>query len=46
MVARRQELGRLPRDLAAFCRSELADRICPPLAQALPWLGGALRVEE
>ncbi len=46
MVARRQELGRLPRDLAAFCRSELSERVCPPLAQALPWLGGALRVEE
>ena len=45
MVARRQELGRLPRDLAAFCRSELDARICPPLLAAMPWLAGALRVE-
>ena len=45
MVARRQELGRLPRDLAAFCRGELDARICPPLLAAMPWLAGALRVE-
>lgn len=45
LVARRQELGRLPRDLAAFCRAELDAQVCPVLRQAMPWLGEALRVE-
>ncbi|MFS8037910.1 LysR family transcriptional regulator [Xanthobacter sp. AM11] len=38
LVARRQELGRLPREAAAFCREELEARVLPALRPALPWL--------
>ncbi|MEW6254997.1 MAG: LysR family transcriptional regulator [Pseudomonadota bacterium] len=39
LVARRQELGRLPREVAAFCRGELEVEVRPALTQAMPWLG-------
>lgn len=45
LVARRQELGRLPREVAAFCRSELEALACPALRAAMPWLGPALNVD-
>ena len=38
LIARRQELGRLPREAAAFCRRALADEVLPGLRRALPWL--------
>ncbi|WP_127090289.1 LysR family transcriptional regulator [Aquabacter cavernae] len=44
LVARRHELGRLPREVAAFCREELEGHVCPALRAAMPWLGGALTV--
>ncbi len=45
LVARRQELGRLPRELAAFCRAALATEVRPALVEAMPWLEASLRVE-
>lgn len=45
LVTRRQELGRLPREVAAFCRSELETQTCPVLRTTMPWLGAALQVE-
>ncbi|TCT03528.1 LysR family transcriptional regulator [Aquabacter spiritensis] len=42
LVARRQELGRLPRELATFCRSELAAHVAPVLLADMPWLGSSL----
>lgn len=45
LVARRQELGRLPRELAAFCREELAAHVRSELLETMPWLDGTLRVE-
>lgn len=45
LVARRQELGRAPRELAAFCRAELAQRAVPQLRAWLPWLGEALSIQ-
>lgn len=39
LIARRQEMGRLPREVAAFCRQTLAEMVLPGLRQALPWLG-------
>lgn len=44
LVARRQELGRAPRELAAFCRAELAQRAVPELRAWMPWLGEALSI--
>lgn len=38
LIARRQELGRLPRDVAAFCRAHLEERCWPQLRAAMPWL--------
>ncbi|MFG1402946.1 LysR family transcriptional regulator [Xanthobacter sediminis] len=46
LIARRQELGRLPREIAEFCRHRLAADVLPALDAAMPWLAGALRVEE
>jgi len=46
LIARRQELGRLPREIAQFCRDRLARDALPALTAAMPWLDGALRVEE
>ncbi|MDE1570723.1 LysR family transcriptional regulator [Aquabacter sp. P-9] len=46
LVARRQELGRAPRELAAFCRAELAQRAVPELRAWLPWLGEALSIQS
>lgn len=45
LVARRQELGRAPRELAAFCRAELAQRAVPDLRARMPWLGEALSIQ-
>lgn len=45
LIARRQELGRLPRDVAAFCRGELERRVRPALREMMPWLGEALRLD-
>ncbi|QTL02283.1 LysR family transcriptional regulator [Aquabacter sp. L1I39] len=45
LVARRQELGRAPRELAAFCRAELAQRAVPDLRAWMPWLGEALSIQ-
>lgn len=42
LVARRSELARLPRDLAAICRSGLEHNILPELHAAMPWLDGQL----
>lgn len=46
LVARRQELGRAPRELAAFCRAELAQRALPELRAWMPWLGEALSIQS
>lgn len=46
LVSRRQELGRLPREVAGFCREHLLEEVCPPLRAAMPWLAEALRVED
>ncbi|MGR7996718.1 LysR family transcriptional regulator [Xanthobacter sp. ZOL 2024] len=45
LIARRAELGRLPREVAAFCRARLEHHVCAVLHAAMPWLGTALRVE-
>lgn len=45
LIARRQELGRLPRDIAGFCREVLAGHVLPALAQALPGIEG-VHLEE
>ncbi len=42
LVARRQELARLPRELAAVCRNALEKQIVPELLRAMPWLQGQL----
>lgn len=44
LIARRQELGRLPREVAAFCRETLAEEVVPALREALPWLGESFGV--
>ncbi|MEP9353782.1 LysR family transcriptional regulator [Xanthobacter sp. KR7-65] len=41
LISRRQELGRLPRDVAAFCREELERAIVPQLHVIAPWLAAA-----
>ncbi len=46
LVARRQEWGRLPREVAAFCRAELDTRVWPALAAAMPWLPAHLVPED
>nr|WP_269152189.1 LysR family transcriptional regulator [Xanthobacter oligotrophicus] len=38
LIARRQELGRVPREVAAFCREALEEEVLPRLRAALPWL--------
>ncbi|MFG1223278.1 LysR family transcriptional regulator [Xanthobacter wiegelii] len=43
LIGRRQELGRLPREVAGFCRQTLEDDVLPALRAALPWLGETLR---
>lgn len=42
LIARRQELGRQPREIARFCRDALADEAVAALRAALPWLGQGL----
>lgn len=42
LVARRQELGRLPREMAAFCRDRLEADVWPALMAAEPWLARTL----
>lgn len=44
LVARRQELGTLPKDLAVTCREALAHTAVPDLRHVMPWLGEALSV--
>lgn len=44
LVARRQELGNLPKDLATTCRNALSDTTLPDLRRLMPWLGEALCV--
>lgn len=44
LIARRQELGRLPREVAAFCRRTLAADVLPAMRDALPWLGDGFAV--
>jgi len=44
LIGRRQELGRLPREVAAFCRRTLEDDVLPAMRGALPWLGAGLAV--
>ena len=44
LIARRQELGRVPREVAAFCRRTLESEVLPGLASALPWLAPPLSV--
>ncbi len=44
LVARRQELGTLPKDLAVTCRQALGQDALPKLHRAMPWLGDALGV--
>jgi DNA-binding transcriptional LysR family regulator len=39
LIARRQELGNLPRDLAVACRHALQSGILPELHATMPWLG-------
>ena len=39
LVARRQELGSLPRDLALACRKQLEQIVLPALRAEMPWLG-------
>ncbi|MFG1297543.1 MULTISPECIES: LysR family transcriptional regulator [Xanthobacter] len=46
LIARRQELGRLPREIVEFCRARLAADVLPGLDAAMPWLAGSLRVEQ
>lgn len=45
LIARRQELGRLPREIAEFCRARLAQEVLPALVAAMPWLDGTLQVD-
>ena len=45
LIARRQELGRLPRELAAFCRAHLSAHALPFLLDAMPWLAGQIATE-
>ncbi|MEQ1715139.1 MAG: LysR family transcriptional regulator [Hyphomicrobium sp.] len=42
LIARRQELGNLPRDLASACRQALQSGIIPALNKDMPWLGAEL----
>lgn len=42
LVARRQELARLPRELATVCRTGLEHNVLPELITAMPWLKGQL----
>lgn len=44
LVARRQELGTLPKDLAGTCRQALAQGALPRLRHLMPWLGDMLSV--
>ena len=41
LVARRDELGALPADLAALCRQLLSDRLLSPVVEMAPWLDDA-----
>lgn len=44
LVARRDELGTLPADLARLCRDLLKERLMPAALDMAPWLEGAFRV--
>ncbi|HTR15509.1 MAG TPA: LysR family transcriptional regulator [Acetobacteraceae bacterium] len=44
LIARRKELGRLPRELAATARAALAGQAVPFLRAEMPWLGTRLGV--
>jgi hypothetical protein len=44
LVARRQELGTLPKDLAVTCRNALAQMVLPDLRRLMPVSGDALYV--
>lgn len=44
LIARRQELGTLPRDVANTCRSRLDREILPGLRKRMPWLGEEMGV--
>lgn len=44
LVARRQELARLPRELARTCRTALEAGTIPPLLAAMPWLKDQLSI--
>jgi DNA-binding transcriptional LysR family regulator len=46
LVARRGELGRVPRQVAALARRVLAERCAPALAREMPWLGRRFRIGE
>ncbi|MDI4666204.1 LysR family transcriptional regulator [Xanthobacter autotrophicus] len=45
LIARRQELGRLPREVAAFCRGALETEVLPGLRAVLPWLAALSTAE-
>lgn len=44
LVARRQELGTLPKDLAGTCRQALNEGVLPHFRGTMPWLAEALSV--
>jgi DNA-binding transcriptional LysR family regulator len=46
LIARRQELGRLPRDIATFCRTVLTSQTSAVTRNLGVWLGDHFRVED
>lgn len=44
LIARRQELGGLPRDLASYCREVLTGGPMSDLSRALPWLSPEMSI--
>ena len=44
LIARKQELGRLPFEVAAFCRQQLLNVTVPGIEAAFPWLKGEISV--
>ncbi len=44
LIARRQELGRLPQQIAEFSRELLRTKCLPAITQVLPWIGDEMIV--
>ena len=46
LIARKQELGRVPGEVALFCRQSLREGALAALAKAVPWLATLVAIEE